>query len=145
MNMSRNYAAQLQKLSVDFRKRQKARDALAARAPCCARSGCVNAVRIADAAGVGRVPGARQDYLTKLKTLQDRGPGGDVFGDAGGGDDDYDVARRRSRPRPSLLPVRRRGLRLSVAVVPRQGFTENQAMRTATIVDTSQERDQEAR
>lgn len=78
MNMSRNYAAQLQKLSVDFRKRQK-------------------------------------DYLTKLKALQDRGPGGDVFGDLdGGGNEDYDP-----------------------------GFNEIQLQRTNTMVDTSQERDQE--
>ena len=57
-NVVRSMAAELQKQSVDFRKKQK-------------------------------------DYLQKLKQLQDRGPGGDVFGEitgagSGGGDADYD-------------------------------------------------------
>ena len=84
-NVVRSMAADLQKLSMDFRRKQK-------------------------------------DYLTKLKQLQDRGPGGDVFGDltggAGGdgesGSSSYDV-----------------------------GFTDMQIQRTNTMIDEAIARDQE--
>jgi syntaxin 16 len=84
-NVVRSMAADLQKLSMDFRRKQK-------------------------------------DYLTKLKQLQDRGPGGDVFGDltgGGGGEGEgggssYDV-----------------------------GFTDMQIQRTNTMIDEAIARDQE--
>ncbi len=81
-NVVRMMAAELQKQSVEFRKKQK-------------------------------------DYLQKLKQLQDRGPGGDVFGDitgssGGGGDADYDT-----------------------------GFTDIQVQRTNTMIDEAIARDQE--
>ena len=80
-NVVRAMAAELQKLSVDFRKKQK-------------------------------------DYLQKLKLTQDRGPGGDVFGDvpsgdgAGGEGEDY-------------------------------GFTDRQILQTNTLIDEVVARDQE--
>ncbi len=81
-NVVRMMAAELQKQSIEFRKKQK-------------------------------------DYLQKLKQLQDRGPGGDVFGDitgsgGGAGGDDYDP-----------------------------GFNDIQVQRTNTMIDEAIARDQE--
>ena len=85
-NVVRMMAAELQKLSVDFRRKQK-------------------------------------DYLQKLKQLQDRGPGGDVFGEitgagssgaGGSGGADYDP-----------------------------GFSDMQVQRTNTMIDEAIARDQE--
>lgn len=82
-NVVRSQAGELQKLSIDFRRKQK-------------------------------------DYLQKLKQLQDRGPGGDVFGEitgSGSGDADggsYDV-----------------------------GFSDMQIQRTNTMIDEAIARDQE--
>ena len=83
-NVVRAMAAELQKQSVDFRRRQK-------------------------------------DYLQKLKQLQDRGPGGDVFGEitgassgGAGEDSSYDT-----------------------------GFTDIQVLRTNNMIDEAIARDQE--
>jgi syntaxin 16 len=83
-NVVRSMAADLQKLSMDFRRKQK-------------------------------------DYLTKLKQLQDRGPGGDVFGEISGGGGEgeggsssYDV-----------------------------GFSDMQIQQTNTMIDEAIARDQE--
>lgn len=78
-NAVRMLAAELQKHSVEFRRKQK-------------------------------------DYLQKLKQLQDRGPGGDVFGDIGGspGGEDYDP-----------------------------GFSDMQVQRSNALIDEALARDQE--